>query len=88
MENVVDKIKPVNKINYLNSENNLNEDEIKSLLGAFGLLNEIDKKRLIYEVLSPINANMIVTVKEIDFIIEKLSKLIAKALNLSLNDLE
>ena len=85
MNNVVDKLKPINKINYFDSENNLTDDEKKQLLGDFGLLNEEDKKRLIYEVLSPINANMIVTVKEIDFIIEKLGKLLSEAINKSIH---
>lgn len=85
MNNVVDKLKPIEKINYFNSENNLTDNEKKELLGTFGLLNEIDKKRLIYEVLSPINANMIVTVKEIDFIIDKLSSLLAEGINKSIH---
>lgn len=88
MDKVVDKLKPINKIDYLQGENNLTVSEKKELLGDFGLLSEEDKKRLIYEVLSPINANMIVTVKEIDFVIEKLGNLLAKALNKSLHDLK
>jgi len=85
MNNAVDKLKPIEKINYFNSENNLTDSEKKELLGTFGLLDEIDKKRLIYEVLSPINANMIVTVKEIDFIIDKLSSLLADGINKSIH---
>lgn len=87
LNNVVDKLKMANKINYMESENNLTEEEKKDLLGYFGLLNEADKKRLIYEVLSPINANMIVTVKEIDFVIDRLSSLLAEALNKSLHQI-
>lgn len=85
MDSVIDKLKPVNKINYFNSENNLTESEKKELLGYFGLLSDEDKKRLIYEVLSPINANMIVTVKEIDFIIDKLGKLLSDGINKSIH---
>lgn len=85
LDNVVDKMRPLEKINYTKSENKLSLKEKKALLGDFGLLNENDKKKLIYEVLSPINANMIVTVKEIDFIIDKLSHLIAEALNKTLH---
>ena len=87
MDNVIDKLKPINKINYLDSENKLSENEKKELLGHFGLLSEDDKKKLIYEVLSPINANMIVTVKEIDFIIDKLGNLLSSAINRSLHQL-
>lgn len=85
MNNVIDKLKPINKINYFNSENNLTDSEKKELLGHFGLLSEEEKKSLIYEVLSPINANMIVTVKEIDFIIDKLGSLLAEAINKSIH---
>ena len=87
MNNVLDKLKPINKINYSDSENKLTDEEKKELLGHFGLLSEEDKKRLIYEVLSPIDANMIVTVKEIDFIIEKLGNLLAEAINKSIHHL-
>ena len=85
MNSEIDKLKPINKINYLKSDNTLSDSEKEDLLGKFGLLNDNDKKLLIYEVLSPINANMIVTVKEIDFIIDKLGKLLSNGLNKSLH---
>lgn len=85
LNNVLDKLKPIDKINYFEGENNLTEEEKKELLGIFGLLNEQDKKKLIYEVLSPLDANMIVTVKEIDFLINKLGSLLAEAINKSLH---
>lgn len=88
LNNVVDKLKPINKIDYTTSKNNLSEEEKKELLGIFGLLDENDKKKLIYEVLSPINANMIVTVKEIDFIIDKLGKLLADGINKSIHKIK
>lgn len=87
MNNVLDKLKPLNKIDYANSEINLSDDEKKELLGIFGLLDESDKKKLIYEVLSPIDANMIVTTKEIDFVINKLGSLLAEAINKSIHKL-
>lgn len=48
----------------------------KELLGLVGSLNEEEIKELIYEVLNPIGYNLIVSTKEIDFIIEKLGKLL------------
>ncbi len=71
------------KTNYLNKLNNQNLSNIdkKNLLGLFGTLNEIDKQSLIEEVLNNTELNMIVTPTEIDFLIEKLSSLIADSLN-------
>ena len=80
-KNITDKLKPLDKINYLNSENELEESEKKEVLGFIGLLNNHELKSLIWEVLSPIEANMIVTVKEIDFIIDKLGKLLSSGIN-------
>ena len=50
-------------------------------------LNIFTLKDLIYEVLNPIGYNLIVTTKEIDYLVEKFGKLISEALNISLNDL-
>lgn len=73
-------------INYLkNNKNNLNKDEKINLLGILGTLNDNEIKELIYEILNPIGYNLIVTTKEIDFIIEKLGKLISDSLNTSLH---
>ena len=79
--NITDKLRPLNKINYLNNKTELAEDEKKELMGLIGLLNSDELKSLIWEVLSPLKADMIVTVKEIDFIIDKLSKLISQGIN-------
>ena len=56
-------------------------EEKKELLGLVGGLNEDEIKELIYEVLNPIGYNLIVSTKEIDFIIEKLGKLLGDGLN-------
>ncbi len=77
----IDKLKPIDKINYFDNEYQLLDEEKKEILGYIGLLNNEEIKKLVWEVLSPIEANMIVTVKEIDFIIEKLSKLLSQGLN-------
>ena len=69
--------------NYINKLKNkeLNDLEKTNLLGLFGDLNNIDKRSLIEEVLNNIELNLIVTPTEIDFLIDKLSNLIARSIN-------
>ena len=50
-----------------------------------GTLSEEEFKQLLVEVLSPIDYNLMVTPKEVDFIIRKLSTLIGSAINKSLH---
>ena len=76
-----DKLKPINKVNYLNNLSDLTDKEKKEVLGYIGLLDNDSLRTLIWEVLSPINADMIVTTKEIDFVMEKTAKLISEAIN-------
>ncbi len=68
----------------------LSEEEKKEVSGILGTLKEEEKKSLINEVLNSIHYDMIVTPKEIDFLIENLSETIAnsinKSLHLALND--
>lgn len=71
---------------YSEQENNLSKQEEKNILGEIGLLDPSDLKQLIDEVLIPIKYNLMVTPKEIDFQIDKLSLLIANSLNKSLHD--
>ena len=77
-------VSPYNQ-NYLNEEKELTKEEKNMLLGMIGNLSNDDLKKLIDEVLSPIDYNLIVTVKEIDFLIEKLSLLISTGINKSLH---
>lgn len=71
--------------NYLNHEKELSLREKEKVLGMVGTLSEEEFKRLLVEVLSPIDYNLMVTPKEVDFIIRKLSTLIASAINKSLH---
>ena len=84
----IDKFKTPDKIDYFNYNISLNEKEKKEVLGYIGLLNESDLKSLVWEVLSPIESNMIVTVKDIDFIIEKTSKLLSQGINNVLHNID
>lgn len=77
----IDKLKPINKLNYYDNEDTLPDNEKKEVLGYLGLLNSNELKSLVWEVLSPLESNMIVTVKEIDFIMEKMSNLIGDGIN-------
>lgn len=81
-----DKLTPSYNINYLNASEDLTIEEKKELLGLVGGLNEEEIKELIYEVLNPIGYNLIVSTKEIDFIIEKLGKLLGDGLNSVLHE--
>ena len=88
-------IKEYEGINKLSFHKNNYLDKIKNreltmvdktnLLGLFGSLNDQEKHGLITEVLDNINLNMIVTPTEIDFLISKLSSLIAKSINSALH---
>lgn len=75
-----------NDFNYLKESTTLDNNSKEELLGLIGTLNDKDFKKLIEEVLSPINYNLMVTPKDIDFTIEKLALLIAQGLNLSLHE--
>lgn len=59
----------------------MNIQEKENLSGIIGTLSEEDKLKLIEEVLNSINYNMIVTPKEIDFLIDNLSEVIANGIN-------
>lgn len=61
---------------------NINTD----LLGLLGTLKEEEIKELIYEILEPINSNLMVSPKEIDYIIKELSSVIATSINFTFHN--
>ena len=73
--------------NYKNKLQNieLNKDEEHNLLGLLGDLSDSEKHQLITEVLEALDYNLMVCPKEVDFLIDKLSILIANSLNNSLH---
>lgn len=78
----------INKpINYLGKDIDIGEDDKKNLLGLIGTLNSDELLNLTYEVLTPIGYNLMVTPKEVDFIIEKLSDIISYGINHVLHNL-
>lgn len=80
------KLKFVSNPNYINHKENLTEEEKESLLGMIGTLEQGEFKQLLMEVLSPIDYNLMVTPKEVDFVIKKLAQLISNAINKSLHE--
>lgn len=77
---------PANKliiggINYLKKDVVVKESDKSALFGLVGTLDESEVKSLLFEVLSPIGYNLMVTPKEVDFIIEKLADIIGNGLN-------
>lgn len=75
------------KNNYKNKIDSLDltEEEKKQLLGLYGSLDDSQQKGLIEEVLTNLDLNLIVTPTEIDFLIDRLSNLVASSLNNSLH---
>lgn len=61
------------------------EKSRKTFLGMIGILEEEEKRKLIYEVLSPLGHNLMVTPKEVDVFIEDMANLLASGLNASLH---
>ena len=78
------KLVPPTSRNYRDHKNTLNEKEKEEVMGLIGNLEEEEVKALITEVLTPLGYNLLVTPKEVDFVIERLGSLLSKALNKSL----
>ena len=78
------KLVPTINRNYKDHDKTLNKEERKEVMGLIGDLSDDEIKALITEVLTPLGYNLLVTPKEIDFVITKLSDLLSKALNKSL----
>lgn len=88
MENINNKkLKLVPNIyqDYLSFNKDLSLEEKSKIFGMIGSLTEEETKELIFEVLSPINYNLMVTPKEIDFVMNKLTSLIGNGINKALH---
>ena len=77
--------KPSNKLlhntNYLKKKINENDNDKRELLGYIGTLTYDELKLLLDEVLNPIGYNFMVTPKEIDFVVKKMSNLVSNSIN-------
>lgn len=85
INNPVNKLIPITSVNYLKKDIKVSKDDKKTLLGVIGNLEDIEIRQLIFEVLTPIGYNLMVTPKEIDFLIEKLSDIIGNGINNALH---
>ncbi len=77
---------PINKlivggVNYLNKNVDVSDSDKSELLGLVGSLDELEVRKLVYEVLNPVGYNFMVTPKEIDFVVSKLADIIGNGLN-------
>ncbi len=71
--------------NYLKTKIEENKEDNKQLLGLVGGLEDAEIKQLLFEVLTPIGYNFMVTPKEVDFVMEKLSEVIGEGINHALH---
>ena len=78
------KLVPPSSRDYKSHNKTLERHEREEVMGLIGNLSEDEIKTLITEVLTPLGYNLLVTPKEIDFVTQKLSLLLSKALNKSL----
>ena len=85
MENKTSPLELVSKKRDLDKEPTSKEK--REFLGSVGLLDEDEKRRLLYEVLEPNGLNLMVTPKEIDASIHHISEVLSKAINESLSNI-
>lgn len=86
IKNPLSKLVSSTQINYLKKEVAIEKEDKINLLGIVGSLNEMEIKQLILEVLTPIGYNLMVTPKEVDFIVEKLATILGEGINISLHE--
>ena len=63
----------------------MKKENNEKIFGVLGTLEEEEIRNLIFEVLTPIGYNMIVTPKEVDFVVKKLSLLLSNGINNSIH---
>ena len=73
------------KVNYLKHNIDIEEKDKQKLFGIVGTLSNEEVKSLIYEVLNPVGYNLMVTPKEEDFIVKKISTVISSGINSALH---
>ena len=85
-KSLLDKMKM--SVDYSSSKDNLSREEKEKLFGIVGTLDDEAMRQLLFEVLSPLKYNFMVTTKEIDYFVDKISLLIGKGINKALHDVE
>lgn len=86
--NPKNKLVLAHQYNYLKTKIPNNKEDNKQLLGLVGGLEDQEIKQLLFEVLTPIGYNFMVTPKEVDFVMEKLSEVIGEGINEALHEIE
>ena len=82
------KLIPSFKQNYLKENDlSLTIEEKNYFFGKLGTLDDYEKRSLIFDVLTPIGYNLMVTPKEVDFLVETLSKLLSEGINSCLHNI-
>ncbi len=71
--------------NYLKKNIRVEKKDRSKLLGLIGNLEDDEIRQLIFEVLTPVGYNLMVTPKEIDFVVEKLADIIGNGINKTLH---
>lgn len=84
-KNPISNLTLASSINYLNRDIEVKKEDKENLLGLIGTFEEDEVRELLFEVLSPVGYNLMVTTKEIDFIIEKLSNILSSGINKALH---
>lgn len=82
----IDKMKV--SVDYSQSKDELSLEEKEKLFGIVGTLDDDKMRQLLFEVLSPLKYNFMVTTKEIDYFVDKISLLIGKGINMSLHNVD
>ena len=82
----ISKVVSPNKINYLKKSLEIDNNDKSYLLGMIGSLSDSEIRQLIFEVLTPIGYNLMVTPKEVDFLIVKLADIISSGINKVLHE--
>lgn len=59
----------------------LTEGQREMIMGELGKLNEENRQKLFYEILSPLENQMVLCDKQIDFDLEMISKILSKSIN-------
>ena len=86
MDDPVSKLIPSGSVDYRKKEVKQNKEDKKKLLGMLGTLEPMEIKQLIFEVLTPIGYNFMVTPKEVDFVIQNLSEILGRGINQALHE--
>ena len=85
INNLKNKLINENMYDYSNQEDIFDKESKEAILGILGSLGDEELKQLFLEVLTPVNYNLMVTPKEVDYVIEKIGLLIGNGINKSLH---